>query len=130
MKKNRLLKIGAICMVLFLMLACSKGFDDKLRGKWQLRTYIDLDTTRSFDNVFYNLSKNVLWIQGPDVEMMGQFFQQGDSLLFEFPDNETLPAGMHDFGWTSTREKVQIREISRRKLELSKGDKYWIFRKF
>ncbi|MGL5787891.1 MAG: lipocalin-like domain-containing protein [Bacteroidales bacterium] len=122
--------ISFILLTILLLSGCSKGFDDKLRGKWQLRSYSDADTSRSYDKVFYNLSKNVLWIQTPEVQMMGQFFQKGDSLLLEFPDNETIPEVMKDFGWTSTREMVQIRDVSRRKLELSQGNKYWIFRKF
>ncbi|MGL4331628.1 MAG: hypothetical protein ACRCZQ_03710 [Bacteroidales bacterium] len=50
--------------------------------------------------------------------------------MLELPDNKTVPETFRVFGWTSTHERVLIRSLSRQKLELTQGDKYWSFRKF
>lgn len=127
------MKTKHILLLLFVLLTtfgCSKGFDDRLRGQWQLREYSSGTAQTQFDEVFYKFSRQVLLIEAPGGAAYGQFFQNGDSLIFELPDNETVPEAFRAFGWTSTRERVAIRSLSHRKLELTQGDKYWLFRKF
>lgn len=130
MKQNKYTKLGLACLLLLFLSGCSKGFDDRLRGKWQLREYIQGTESKAFDQVFYNFSRQVLLIQAPGASAYGQFFQEGDSLILELPDNEKVPAAFTQFGWESTVEHVAIRKLSRSKLELSRGDRYWILRKF
>ncbi len=130
MKLNNLIKITFVCLFLLFLSGCSKGFDDRLRGKWQLREYIQGSEPKDFNQVFYNFSRQVLWIQAPGASVYGQFFQEGDSLILELPDHEQVPEAFTQFGWESTLERVAIRKLSRSKLELSRGDKYWILRKF
>lgn len=129
MKQNKYTKLGLACLLLLCISGCSKGFDDRLRGKWQLREYIQGTESKDFNQVFYNFSRQVLWIQSPG-STYGQFFQEGDSLILELPDHEQLPEVFRQFGWESPVERVAIRKFSRSKLELSRGDKYWILRKF
>lgn len=122
--------LGLVCLFLLLLSGCSKGFDDRLRGKWQLREYIKGTESTEVNQVFYNFSKQVLLIQNKGSETFGQFFQKGDSLIMELPDHDQVPEAFTQFGWESTVERVAIRKLSRSKLELSRGDKYWILRKF
>lgn len=124
------MKLGLVCLLLLLLSGCSKGFDDRLRGKWQLREYIKEAESKAFDQVFYNFSRQVLLIQDKGTETFGQFFQEGDSLILELPDHDKVPEVFTQFGWEATVERVAIRKLSRSKLELSRGDKYWILRKF
>lgn len=122
--------IYLLLLLLVLTVGCSKGFDDRLRGQWQLREYSSGAEQKQFDEVFYKFSRQVLLVEAPGGSAYGQFIQNGDSLILELPDNETLPAAFRAFGWTSTHERVAIRSLSRNKLELTQGDKYWKFRKF
>ena len=48
----------------------------------------------------------------------------------ELPDHDQVPEAFMQFGWESTEERVAIRKLSRSKLELSRGDQYWVLRKF
>lgn len=130
MKQNNPIKIISICLLLLSLSGCSKGFDDRLRGKWQLREYIQGAETAEFNQVFYNFSRQVLLIQAPGGGAYGQFFQEGDSLILELPDHDKVPEVFTQFGWEATVERVAIRKLSRSKLELSRGDRYWILRKF
>lgn len=130
MKQNKYTKLGLACLFLLFLSGCSKGFDDRLRGKWQLREYIQGTESTEPNQVFYNFSRQVLWIQTPDASTYGQFFQEGDSLILELPDHDQVPEAFMQFGWESTVERVAIRKLTRSKLELSRGDKYWILRKF
>ena len=130
MKQNNLIKIISIYLLLLCISGCSKGFDDRLRGKWQLREYMQEAESKDFDKVFYNFSRQVLQIQAPGASAFGQFFQEGDSLILELPDHDQVPETFMQFGWESTVERVAIRKLTRSKLELSRGDKYWILRKF
>lgn len=130
MKQNKYTKLGLACLFLLFLSGCSKGFDDRLRGKWQLSEYIQGSESRDFNQVFYNFSRQVLLIQNKGTETFGQFFQEGDSLILELPDHDQVPEAFMQFGWESTVERVAIRKLTRSKLELSRGDKYWILRKF
>ncbi|MGL5786764.1 MAG: lipocalin-like domain-containing protein [Bacteroidales bacterium] len=130
MKQNNLMKIISIFLLLVCISGCSKGFDDRLRGKWQLREYIHGTESAEFNQVFYNFSRQVLQIQAPGASAYGQFFQEGDSLILELPDHDQVPEAFTQFGWESTVERVAIRKLSRSKLELSRGDQYWVLRKF
>ncbi|MGL5317165.1 MAG: lipocalin-like domain-containing protein [Bacteroidales bacterium] len=127
---NKCIKTG-ICLVLLLTTSsCSKNFDDRLRGQWQLQEYsVGAEQVR-FDRVFYKFSRQVLQISAPGGGAYGQFFQEGDSLFLELPDHDKVPDAFRPFGWSTTREHVEIRSLSRQKLELSQGTKYWHFRKF
>lgn len=130
MKQNKYTKLGLACLLLLFLSGCSKGFDDRLRGKWQLREYIHGTQSAEFNQVFYNFSRQVLLIQASGASAYGQFFQEGDSLILELPDNKDVPSAFTQFGWESTVERVAIRKLSRSKLELSCGDKYWVLHKF
>lgn len=130
MKQNKYTKLSLACLLLLFLSACSKGFDDRLRGKWQLREYIQGTESSQFNQVFYNFSRQVLLIQAPGASAYGQFFQEGDSLILELPDHDQVPEAFMQFGWESTVERVAIRKLSRSKLELSRGDQYWVLRKF
>lgn len=130
MKQSNQIKITFVCLFLFFLSGCSKGFDDRLRGKWQLREYIKGAESKDFNQIFYNFSRQVLLIQAPGASAYGQFFQEGDSLIMELPDHDQVPEAFTKFGWESTVERVAIRKLTRSKLELSRGDKYWILRKF
>lgn len=130
MKQKNQLKIISISLLLLFLSGCSKGFDDRLRGKWQLREYIQGTESAEFNQVFYNFSRQVLLIQAPGASAYGQFFQEGDSLIMELPDHDQVPEAFTKFGWESTVERVAIRKLSRFKLELSCGDKYWVLHKF
>lgn len=130
MKQKKYTPFAFVCLLLLLLSGCSKGFDDRLRGKWQLREYIQGTESTAFDQVFYNFSRQVLWIQAPGASAYGQFFQEGDSLILELPDNDKVPAAFTSFGWESTVERVAIRKLSSSRLELSRGDQYWILHKF
>lgn len=130
MKQKKYTIFAFFCLFLLFLSGCSKGFDDRLRGKWQLREYIQGAESRDFDKIFYNFSRQVFLIQDKDTETFGQFFQEGDSLIMELPDHDQVPEAFTQFGWDSTMEHVAIRKLSRSKLELSRGDKYWILRKF
>lgn len=113
-----------------MTVSCSKGFDDRLRGQWQLREFVEDTETHEFTKVFYKFSKQVFAFQSSDTIIYGQFFQHGDSLLLEIPDLESVSESLAEVGWQTTREKVLIRSLSSRKLELTQGNKYWRFRKF
>lgn len=130
MKQNKYTKLGLAFLLLLLLSGCSKGFDDRLRGKWQLHEYIHGAESAELNQVFYNFSRQVLLIQAPGASAYGQFFQEGDSLILELPDHDQVPEAFMQFGWESTEERVAIRKLSHSKLELSRGDKYWILRKF
>ncbi|MGL5787331.1 MAG: lipocalin-like domain-containing protein [Bacteroidales bacterium] len=130
MKQNKYITFAFVCLLLLCISGCSNGFDDRLRGKWQLREYIHGSESKDFDQVFYNFSRQVLLIQSKGTETYGQFFQEGDSLILELPDHDQVPEAFIQFGWDSTVERVAIRKLSRSKLELSRGDQYWILRKF
>lgn len=130
MEQIKYATLSFVCLLLLFLSGCSKGFDDRLRGKWQLREYIQGSESRDFDKVFYNFSSQVLLIQVPGASAYGQFFQEGDSLILELPDHDQVPEAFTPFGWESTVERVAIRKLSRSKLELSRGDQYWVLRKF
>lgn len=130
MKQNKYTIFAFFCLLLLFLSGCSKGFDDRLRGKWQLREYIQGTESTELNQVFYNFSRQVLLIQNKGTETFGQFFQEGDSLILELPDHDQVPEAFMHFGWESTEERVAIRKLSRSKLELSRGDQYWVLRKF
>lgn len=122
--------ILVLLTVFVVFTSCSKGFDDRLRGQWQLKEYSEDSDRHEFSKVFYKFSKQVFAFQSSDTILYGQFFQNEDSLIIEFPDQNLVPYSLTEIGWLKNKEKFNIRSLSSKKLELTQGNKYWRFRKF
>ena len=127
MKTNNILVLLTVFVVLT---SCSKGFDDRLRGQWQLKEYSEENESHEFSKVFYKFSKQVFAFQSSDTILYGQFFQHEDSLMIELPDQDHVPYSLTEIGWLTNKETFYIRSLSSKKLELTQGNKYWRFRKF
>ncbi|MGL4331627.1 MAG: hypothetical protein ACRCZQ_03705 [Bacteroidales bacterium] len=73
---NNTIKSG-LCLLLFLLcLSCSKNFDDRLRGQWQLREYSEGAEQTYPNQVFYKFSRQVLLIESPKAELTDSFFRK------------------------------------------------------
>lgn len=134
------MKIWKACVILigYFLMSCDKSTDDELTGKWQLESCeISAGDFRQADSVFYNFDRGVFRLQVVESfrlkdSRFGMYTLYGDSLYMEltdpaYRDKETLKLY---YGWTDVSRRFLIREVGRKRLQLSCGDTLYLFRKF
>lgn len=134
----KILRAFCIALVAYSLVSCEKTTDEKLCGKWQLRSYEGAHCGfHAVDSVFYNFDSRVFRLQLVKNSMLkdsryGMYTLYGDSLYMELSDpayrNEEAMARW--YGWNGYYRRFLIRELSSRRLQLSCDDTLYSFRKF
>lgn len=133
-----------LSLPLFLFWACSNNdFDDKLEGKWQLRTVQTPNETMVVDTVWYNFQNKLFKYQiyspttGGTPICHGFKTVKDDNLLFielaaspYETKEEMIQKFLPQTDWETTERTFVIEKLKGKELILKDADKTYIFRKF
>lgn len=128
--------VMALMASVFLFTACSKDENDKLEGKWQLRTVETEGQSIVVDTVFYNFQTSLFMYQiyNSATDGMSRCYGYKELIGQSELQLELVPDVDPDFlkytDWNDLTETFAIEKLTGSQLILSRDNKRYTFRKF
>ncbi|MDD2798719.1 MAG: lipocalin-like domain-containing protein [Bacteroidales bacterium] len=132
--------------LLLVSTSCSKDYDTRLRGKWQMKSELNSVGSHPVDSVYYNFDNHIFQIQAATQAIskdnfidlkyvpayVGVFYQNDDSLLMRFVDSTFIKSVLKvpSLGWKTSERTFKIVQITNSRLVLKDAKSEYIFSKF
>lgn len=136
-------RIFFFLITITILSACSKDFDDKLEGKWQLKTVVTEGSVTPVDTVWYNFQNKLFMYQihipktgGMKICHGFKTVNEGDMLYLELAHSpyESEEEMMKNFfpstDWGMTKRTFKIEKLKGKELILEDKNTRYFFKKF